>query len=69
MLFISGNWAHSGEFSGDAYARVGELKELPWVSSAGRTDVYGRVDLIPINRLTEFFQANLDRNWVNNTLY
>jgi fermentation-respiration switch protein FrsA (DUF1100 family) len=59
MLFISGDQAHSREFSEDAYARAAEPKELFWVAGAGHVDLYDRVDLIPFDKLTHFFQTNL----------
>lgn len=59
MLFISGDQAHSREFSEDAYARAGEPKELFWVFGAGHVDLYDRTDMIPFTKLTHFFQANL----------
>lgn len=67
MLFISGDQSHSREFSEDAYAQAGEPKELLWVPGAGHVDLYDRVDLIPFERLTTFFQANLNRRVVNST--
>ncbi|KAK4501765.1 hypothetical protein PRZ48_007574 [Zasmidium cellare] len=59
LLFISGDQAHSREFSEDAYERAAEPKELYWVPGAGYVDLYDRVDLIPFARLTEFFRENL----------
>ncbi|MNG79490.1 fermentation/respiration switch protein [Serratia plymuthica] len=59
MLFITGSEAHSREFSEDAYKRAGEPKELFIVPGAGHVDLYDRVDLIPFNKLTEFFKTNL----------
>ncbi|KAF7596885.1 hypothetical protein BBP40_011930 [Aspergillus hancockii] len=59
LLFISGDQAHSREFSEDAYARAAEPKELVWVAGAGHVDLYDRVELIPFDRLTQFFQTNL----------
>ncbi|MBD8653560.1 alpha/beta hydrolase [Rhizobium sp. CFBP 13726] len=55
MLFISGDQAHSKEFSRDAYNRASEPKELVWVKGAGHVDLYDRVDLIPFDRLKTFF--------------
>ena len=55
MLFITGDQAHSREFSEDAYARASEPKELLWVPGAGHVDLYDRVDLIPFDRLAGFF--------------
>ncbi|KAJ5553921.1 hypothetical protein N7513_003880 [Penicillium frequentans] len=59
MLFISGDRAHSREFSEDAYSRAGEPKELFWVPGAGHVDLYDRTELIPFQRLTDFFRASL----------
>jgi fermentation-respiration switch protein FrsA (DUF1100 family) len=59
MLFISGNQAHSKEFSQDAYNRAAEPKELVWVKGAGHVDLYDRVDLIPFGRLKNFFDQHL----------
>ncbi|KAL4914628.1 alpha/beta-hydrolase [Aspergillus aurantiobrunneus] len=59
LLFISGDQAHSREFSEDAYARAAEPKELLWVPRAGHVDLYDRVGLIPFDRLTRFFRTNL----------
>ena len=59
MLFITGENAHSREFSEDAYKRAGEPKELFIVPGAGHVDLYDRVNLIPFAKLTAFFQKNL----------
>lgn len=59
MLFISGDQAHSREFSAAAYKRAAEPKELVWIPGAGHVDLYDRVDLIPFDRLTEFFRRGL----------
>ena len=59
MLFISGDQAHSREFSEDAYARAAEPKELFWVPCAGHADLYDRVELIPFDKITDFFQTGL----------
>lgn len=56
MLFISGDAAHSREFSEDAYQRAGQPKELYWVKGAGHVDLYDRTNLIPFEKLTTFFQ-------------
>lgn len=55
MLFISGDQAHSREFSEDAHARAAEPKALHWVPGAGHVDLYDRVGLIPFDRLEGFF--------------
>ncbi|CAG7938836.1 unnamed protein product [Penicillium salamii] len=59
LLFISGDQAHSREFSEYAYSRAAEPKELLWVPGAGHVDLYDRTELIPFQRLTQFFQTNL----------
>jgi DNA-binding transcriptional LysR family regulator len=59
LLFISGDQAHSREFSEDAYARAAEPKELVWVPGAGHVDLYDRVNLIPFDKLTTFFTKHL----------
>lgn len=59
MLFISGDEAHSKEFSEDAYQRAGEPKELVWIEGAGHVDLYDRVDIIPWDTLTSFFEQHL----------
>jgi uncharacterized protein len=59
MLFISGDLAHSKEFSEQAYRLAAEPKELVWVKGAGHVDLYDRVDLIPFDKLTSFFGQHL----------
>jgi fermentation-respiration switch protein FrsA (DUF1100 family) len=60
LLFITGENAHSREFSEDAYRLAKQPKELVVVPGAGHVDLYDRVDLIPFDKLTAFFHANLD---------
>ena len=62
LLFISGDRAHSREFSEDAYARAAEPKKLLWVAGANHVDLYDRVDLIPFGSLFDFFRVNLAGN-------
>lgn len=59
LLFVSGDQAHSREFSEDAYAKAAEPKELVWIPGAGHVDLYDRVELIPFDKFTDFFRANL----------
>lgn len=59
MLFVTGETAHSREFSEDAYRRAAEPKELLVVPGAGHVDLYDRTDRIPFDRLTVFFTQNL----------
>jgi fermentation-respiration switch protein FrsA (DUF1100 family) len=59
MLFITGDHAHSKEFSEDAYTRAAEPKELYYVKGAGHVDLYDKTDLIPFNKLESFFKEYL----------
>lgn len=59
LLFITGEKAHSIEFSQEAYRRAIEPKELVIVPEAGHVDLYDRVDLIPFGKLEAFFKKNL----------
>ena len=59
MLFIAGADAHSREFSEQAYELAGQPKELVIIPGAGHVDLYDRVNLIPFDKLTSFFQSNL----------
>ena len=61
MLFITGDKAHSKEFSEDAYKRASEPKELLYIPNAGHVDLYDKTDLIPFDKLTSFFQKNLNQ--------
>jgi fermentation-respiration switch protein FrsA (DUF1100 family) len=59
MLFITGDQAHSKEFSEDAYKRAAEPKELYIIPNAGHVDLYDKVELIPFDKLTSFFKESL----------
>jgi fermentation-respiration switch protein FrsA (DUF1100 family) len=59
MLFITGDQAHSKEFSEEAYKLAAEPKELYYVPKAGHVDLYDKTDLIPFEKLEMFFQKNL----------
>ena len=59
MLFITGENAHSREFSEDAYKLAAEPKELYIVPDAGHVDLYDRVNYIPFDKLTSFFTKYL----------
>lgn len=67
MLFITGEDSHSREFSEEAFRLAGEPKELFVIpGGAGHVDLhvdlYDRVDLIPFDKLTAFFEQNLSAN-------
>lgn len=59
MLFITGDQAHSKEFSEDAYKKAAEPKELYYIKGAGHVDLYDKTDLIPFDKLESFFKENL----------
>jgi fermentation-respiration switch protein FrsA (DUF1100 family) len=59
MLFITGDQAHSREFSEQAYQLAAQPKELVIVPGAGHVDLYDRVNLIPFAKLTSFFSKSL----------
>lgn len=59
MLFITGDAAHSREFSEEAYKLAAEPKELHIVHGAGHVDLYDRVNLIPWDKLAAFFNKHL----------
>ena len=59
MLFITGDQAHSREFSEEAYRLAGQPKELVIVAGAGHVDLYDRASLIPWDKLNAFFHKNL----------
>lgn len=59
MLFITGDRAHSREFSEDAYQKAGQPKELVIVPNAGHVDLYDKTDLIPFDKLENFFTRHL----------
>ncbi|HSX88224.1 MAG TPA: alpha/beta hydrolase, partial [Pseudomonas sp.] len=59
MLFITGENAHSREFSEEAFKLAAQPKELVVVPKAGHVDLYDRVNLIPFDKLTTFFRNGL----------
>ncbi|MBV7691396.1 alpha/beta hydrolase [Limnobaculum sp. M2-1] len=59
ILFIHGEKAHSRYFSETAYEKAAEPKELMIIEGANHVDLYDRIDVIPFDKLTDFFQKNL----------
>lgn len=56
VLIIHGEKAHSCYFSKDAFTKLtGDNKELMIIPEAVHTDLYDRTDIIPFDRITEFF--------------
>lgn len=59
MLLIAAENAHSRYFSEDAYKAASEPKELMIIRNAVHVDLYDRLDVIPFDKLTNFFTENL----------
>ena len=60
VLMIHGEKAHSRYFSEDAFKKLkGDNKELYIVPNANHTDLYYKVDVIPFDKMEEFFKNNL----------
>lgn len=59
VLFIHGEKAHSRYFSETAYAAAAQPKELMIIPGASHVDLYDRVNVIPFDKLTTFFQQHL----------
>jgi fermentation-respiration switch protein FrsA (DUF1100 family) len=59
VRFIHGEKAHSRYLSETAYAAAAEPKELMIIPGANHTDLYDRVDVIPFDQLTSFFNRHL----------
>lgn len=59
VLLIAGENAHSRYFSEDAYKAAAEPKELMIIPNASHVDLYDRVNIIPFDKLTSFFNEYL----------
>jgi fermentation-respiration switch protein FrsA (DUF1100 family) len=59
ILFIHGEKAHSRYFSETAYAAAAEPKELLIIPGASHVDLYDRLDRIPFDQITAFFEKTL----------
>lgn len=59
VLIIHGEKAHSCYFSKDVYQHLeGDNKELMIIPGAVHTDLYDRMDVIPFDKMAEFFREN-----------
>lgn len=57
VLLIHGEKAHSCYFSRDAFSKLtGDNKELVIIPDASHTDLYDRMDVIPFDKMAEFFR-------------
>lgn len=65
VLMIHGEKAHSCYFTKDAYANMmqgnpcADNKEMLIIPGAVHTDLYDRTDIIPFDKMTEFFRKEL----------
>lgn len=59
ILLIHGEKAHSRYFSETAYKAAAEPKQLLIIKGANHVDLYDQIEVIPFDKLTEFFQQNL----------
>ena len=60
ILMIHGENAHSRYFSEDEFAKLtGDNKELMIIPDAVHTDLYDKTDVIPFEKIAEFFNENL----------
>ena len=59
ILFIMGENAHSRYYTEEAYEKAAEPKELVIIPGARHIDLYDREDMIPFDKLDEFFSKNL----------
>lgn len=60
VLLVHGEKAHSCYFSKDAFEKLqGDNKELLIIPDAVHTDLYDQIDIIPFDRMADFFRNNL----------
>ena len=61
VLLIHGEKAHSRYFSEGAFNKLkGNNKELMIIPGAVHTDLYDRTDIIPFDKIEQFFRENLE---------
>lgn len=61
VLLIHGEKAHSRYFSEDLYQKLkGKNKELLLIPHAVHTDLYDRTQIIPFEKIAQFFHKNFD---------
>ena len=60
VLMIHGENAHSRYFSEDEFAKLtGDNKELMIIPDANHTDLYYKMEVIPFEKIAEFYNENL----------
>lgn len=60
VLMIHGEKAHSCYFSKDAFKKLkGDNKELIIIPGASHTDLYDQINIIPFDKIEQFYKTNL----------
>jgi fermentation-respiration switch protein FrsA (DUF1100 family) len=59
VLLVHGEKAHSLYFAQTAFEAAAEPKELMVIPGANHTDLYDKTDVIPFDKLAEFFNQHL----------
>ena len=59
ILLIAGENAHSRYFTEDIYKAAAEPKEILIIPNAVHVDLYDKADVIPFDKLIDFFTKNL----------
>lgn len=59
MLLIAGENAHSKYMSEDIYKMAAEPKELMIIPNSVHVDLYDNVEVIPFEKLDDFFKTSL----------
>ncbi len=61
VMIVHGDKAHSFYFGKDTFAKLkGDNKEFVVIPGANHTDLYDQKDIIPFDRIAEFFNKNLN---------
>lgn len=60
VLVVHGDKAHSCYFGKDAFKKLkGDNKELLLIEGASHTDLYDQTDIIPFDKIADFYRKNL----------
>ena len=69
IMLIAGGKAHSRYYSEDIHKLASGPKELVIVPDADHVDLYDKINMIPFDRLTTFFNENLKQGTGNKTAH
>lgn len=62
VMIVHGDKAHSFYFGKDAFGLLkGDNKEFVVIPGANHTDLYDRLDIIPFDKITDFFNKNFEK--------